>query len=123
MEKESELPYSTVYYRKNKERFRKYREKSKEKNKERQLKINHGITPEEQELMLVRCNGRCEICFVEVKKKDGMSQKSDYMCIDHCHNTGSIRGILCCRCNLALGGFKDSIDILKSAVKYLERSI
>lgn len=39
---------------------------------------------------------------------------------DHCHLTKRVRGILCHGCNLALGGFRDSIPALKSAIQYLE---
>lgn len=41
--------------------------------------------------------------------------------IDHCHETGIIRSLLCNRCNQALGLFKDDIESLKKAINYLER--
>lgn len=40
--------------------------------------------------------------------------------IDHCHVTGVIRGKLCYRCNVGLGYFKENIDIMKSALRYME---
>lgn len=40
--------------------------------------------------------------------------------VDHCHVTGVIRGTICHHCNVGLGMFKDDIDLLKSAVRYLE---
>ncbi|MDK2744310.1 MAG: endonuclease VII domain-containing protein [Nitrospira sp. BO4] len=40
-------------------------------------------------------------------------------CLDHCHETGNIRGMLCCFCNMGLGGFKDSALSLENAIKYL----
>lgn len=40
--------------------------------------------------------------------------------VDHCHVTGVIRGIICHHCNVGLGMFKDDIDLLKSAIRYLE---
>ena len=39
--------------------------------------------------------------------------------IDHCHQTGEIRGILCAGCNVALGGFQDSPELLQKAIDYL----
>jgi Recombination endonuclease VII len=41
------------------------------------------------------------------------------LCVDHCHRDNKVRGLLCFKCNAALGHFKDSIDILKNAVQYL----
>ena len=40
--------------------------------------------------------------------------------IDHNHKTNKIRGILCGNCNMGLGHFKDNLDVLKNAIKYLE---
>ena len=58
-----------------------------------------------------------------------MQQKIDVLdkmcirdrCIDHCHKTGKIRGLLCDTCNRALGLFKDDIQMLKNSVAYLEK--
>jgi hypothetical protein len=40
--------------------------------------------------------------------------------IDHCHNTGKVRGLLCDHCNKGLGLFKDNIDYLNKAIEYLK---
>ena len=40
--------------------------------------------------------------------------------MDHCHKTKKIRGLLCHTCNSGLGMFKDNIEYLKNAIKYLE---
>ena len=42
--------------------------------------------------------------------------------LDHCHITEKVRGFLCNPCNTALGNFKDSIDVLKRAIQFMERS-
>lgn len=55
----------------------------------------------------------CHICCRKFKTERDRS-------IDHCHVTGVIRGQLCFSCNTALGHFKDDIDVLKSALRYLE---
>ncbi len=39
--------------------------------------------------------------------------------VDHCHVTGKIRGILCYSCNVGLGCFKDSDELLRSALRYI----
>jgi len=57
----------------------------------------------------------CCICFDPFKSKRNTF-------IDHDHNTGKIRGLLCPSCNTALGLFKDNVSILKSAIIYLTSS-
>ena len=42
------------------------------------------------------------------------------LCIDHCHSTGVVRGLLCTHCNFALGHFKDDIDRMERAIMYLK---
>ena len=53
--------------------------------------------------------GCCEIC-------GGIQRLS----VDHSHTTGTVRGVLCHRCNVGLGMFKDNIESLRSAINYLE---
>lgn len=52
---------------------------------------------------------QCVICGVETTK----------LVVDHCHKTGSIRGLLCTNCNLGLGHFKDDPLLLEFAIQYL----
>jgi hypothetical protein len=76
---------------------------------------------------------KCKICESESQKnkyrknpeetKLTHRSRAKYLAVDHCHKTGKIRGLLCHYCNIALGGFKDSIESLKKAIKYLEGSI
>lgn len=57
-------------------------------------------------------NGLCAIC----------SQPEPYgrqLALDHCHDTGAIRGLLCTGCNMALGIFRDDVDVLQKAIEYL----
>jgi hypothetical protein len=56
---------------------------------------------------------KCEICNEPLQRGAGKSA------IDHNHETGSLRGILCGKCNMGLGLFKDSTEVLQSAIKYL----
>ena len=80
----------------------------------RRLKRVYGITSETFKSMIKNQKGNCAIC----KNKLDISKNTH---IDHDHVTGEVRAILCQNCNTALGSFKDSIDILKSAVKYLKK--
>ena len=72
----------------------------------------YGVTKEEFYVIFEKQGGKCAICLDPITDKDSM---------DHCHNKNKARGILCTNCNIALGQFKDSIENLKSAIKYLNK--
>jgi Recombination endonuclease VII len=77
------------------------------------LRYRYGISVQEFSAIPERQGGVCAICKEAETKHQNLS-------VDHCHATGVNRGLLCDRCNRSLGGFRDSIQILKSAVCYLE---
>ena len=81
------------------------------------LKTRYGITVEQRNKMFLEQDGLCAICSTELSVKIRASNKA---CVDHCHESGIIRGLLCLKCNSALGKFNDSLELVKSAVKYLE---
>ena len=56
----------------------------------------------------------CEICG------KGFEDNGKALAVDHCHSNGHVRGILCEVCNKGLGHFKDNVDVMKNAIKYLE---
>jgi len=58
--------------------------------------------------------GSCFICGLDKDRRN--------LCIDHCHTTGKIRGLLCDSCNVGLGRFKDNTNLLEKAIKYLNDS-
>lgn len=70
----------------------------------------YGLTEETYNIMFDQQSGQCKIC------------KSDrFLVVDHCHDTGSIRGLLCHHCNSGLGQFRDSEDFLLAAIEYLQQ--
>ena len=71
-----------------------------------------GITPEQLADRYERQEGCCAICKTEVALMESA--------IDHNHETGEFRGVLCKQCNRALGMFGDSPVVLRNAVEYLE---
>lgn len=84
----------------------------------RYLTRTYGITIDDYETMLKNQNNKCKICFGPGFK---MADHHDLLLVvDHCHETGIIRGLLCHNCNRALGLLKDSIFNLLSAKDYLE---
>lgn len=85
-------------------------EKAKAMARKAQMKWKYGITQEEYDKMLADQGGVCAICKKESKD----------FCLDHDHSTKQNRGILCRTCNMAIGHFKESLENLRSAIKYLE---
>jgi len=75
------------------------------------LKERHHITAGEYKALAARQNGLCAICLGP--------PSSSRLAIDHCHTTGRIRGLLCTKCNLGLGSFRDRRDWLLRAAEYL----
>ena len=107
---------------------KKWRSQDHVKEKERAYnfkylkKYHYGMSWEEY-LEKVRAAGNaCEICkqeFLPIDYKSG--KRGNAACIDHDHNTGKIRGVICNRCNRALGLLKDSRSILIAAAEYLAK--
>jgi hypothetical protein len=64
--------------------------------------------------MLEEQEHKCAICLTSDTDLDKL------LSVDHCHTTGKIRGLLCNNCNLALGNFKDNLNSLENAIKYLK---
>jgi len=81
----------------------------------------YGITVEDYKKLLKKQKGKCAICLKEewAKNRDGTIQN---LAIDHDHITGNIRGLLCFSCNRGIGYLKDSIEILKAALVYLQNN-
>jgi ribosomal protein S14 len=86
----------------------------------------YGLTIQTRQELLDSQGGSCPICNSELKMPSkGNHRNSEvvgrhYAVVDHCHDTGRTRGILCGKCNLMLGKAEDNIEYLKSAIKYLE---
>jgi len=94
-----------------------YVENDLEYLKKYRMKARYGITLEEYDVMNEEQNGQCAICGTtggkyEETKKCGLS-------VDHCHETGTIRGLLCNDCNTGIGHFKDNPQLLNNAYEYL----
>lgn len=75
-----------------------------------------GLTKTGYREMVLRQSGKCFTC-----PRVPTGVRGDYLNIDHCHRTGKVRGLLCTKCNFALGHFKDDLSILRRAISYLEK--
>ena len=72
------------------------------------IKTRYGLTPEQVDAMYAAQNGQCAVCKKAIEKFH----------IDHNHNTGAVRGLLCHRCNVRIGGWDDG-EWLSSALRYM----
>lgn len=82
-----------------------------EKRLLRKLK-EYGITPEQFENMQAFGGHKCHICG---------NPFDLYPYIDHCHESGAVRGILCFRCNTAIGSLRDNPTLIRRAADYVEQ--
>lgn len=106
----------------NRIRERAYGKKKYQQRKEKHLraakiakfKKKYGITPDQAAQMLVAQGGVCAICKTNEWTAAGPS-------VDHCHATGTVRGILCNRCNAAIGFFREDVVRMRSAIDYLAK--
>lgn len=79
----------------------------------------YGITPDQYREMFAKQDGKCAICRQSETGK--RAERGFPLAIDHCHSAGSVRGLLCNKCNLGLGNFNDEITRLEAALVYLRQ--
>lgn len=107
------------HYNENEAHLKEYRKQYHKNNKEtsrgRNVKRYFGITLEQEKEMMIKQNGKCKICE-RVFKDDRAGNRR---CIDHCHTTNKIRGLLCMTCNMGIGNFNDSKELLLKSIEYL----
>lgn len=94
-----------------------YANRYQERRMHEKRKQNYGLTPEQYKALHDAQGGLCAICGqAETRILKGV--KVD-LSVDHDHATGDIRGLLCGRCNSALGHFGDNIKLMQSAIEYI----
>lgn len=81
------------------------------------IKCLYGMSPAEFQALLVSQDQRCAICGTT--QPDGVGRIAQWN-VDHCHDTGKVRGILCSQCNIGIGQLRDDPDLLRAAISYLE---
>ena len=95
----------------NRAQFQKHKDNWQQTRKAYHRLWKYGITLDEYETLLQSTNGECQVC-----------NQIRPLVLDHDHETGKVRGILCAKCNSALGLFGDSVANLKQAIAYLEET-
>jgi len=107
--------YKTRHPEKTKEQARKDSQKNYYKlGQKSRIKSRYGLLLEEYNSIKNRQNNLCAIC----RKKEYEKELS----IDHCHKTGKVRGLLCQKCNTAIGLLNDDILLLKKTILYLKNN-
>lgn len=117
------------WYQNHLDERKQYRMANKERTKINQkkygrnwkLKSKYGITLEQYNDLLKKQNGVCAICLsLETRTYKNKNIVVESLCVDHDHETGKIRGLLCHKCNSALGLFMESEESLEKAINYLK---
>lgn len=96
------------------------------KNPWRGLWLNHKVTQQQYEVMLNAQEYRCAICLRHEsdcarKSKHGNRVYQIILHVDHDHDTGMVRGLLCHQCNTMLGYAREKCQVLQNAISYLQK--
>ena len=110
-----------AYRKKNKEKHaaakKVYQRAHKDKMRNWRLMWKYGIDSEEYDRILRSQNGVCAIC--EQPETHLSHGRIVHLSVDHDHDTGKVRGVLCNACNKGLGHFRDDVKLLKTAIRYI----
>lgn len=93
-------------------------EKAREWGSKKHRRRKYGLTQQQYEAMIQNQKSLCAICQ-EPETHITRGGHQGQLAVDHCHVTGKIRGLLCFRCNVALGKFRDNPIYLQNAMVYL----
>lgn len=108
-------PCRKQYRRDNIERTRAYTAANRDRIRDASFRKIYGITLEHYNHLLSKQNGRCALCRTDVPGGRG------HFHVDHNHETGKVRGLLCHNCNIGLGNFRDNPELLRRAARYISR--
>jgi hypothetical protein len=98
---------------------REYRATIQDRLRDQRFREKFGITLSQYNTMHADQDGKCAICGnPETITRNGNVRM---LAVDHCHETGKVRGLLCGTCNPMIGYAKDSIALLEAAITYLEK--
>ncbi len=102
-----------------KSKSRRYHAAKPQIKRAQHLKKLYGLTAKDYDAKLAAQKGVCAICG----KENSQIARTGVLCrmhVDHDHNTGQVRGLLCNHCNRGLGAFKDDTQLLQAAIRYLQ---
>ena len=96
------------------------RQKTKIKQREKSLIKKYNLNLSQYQKIHDSQNGVCKICGDKETALQPNGREKKDLCVDHCHKTNKVRGLLCHSCNAGLGHFFDSVVRLEQAIEYLE---
>ena len=97
--------------------YREHRKVYKTDYTDKDLQRKYGISLLEYSQIFMAQGGKCAICGTEDPGTRNGEKKA--FAVDHCHTTGKVRGLLCEACNTGIGKLKEDVEILQSAIRYL----
>lgn len=112
--------YKSLYPEKHKEWARIGRERLGPIRNLKEITRVRGLTLEEYYVIEGRQDGKCAICGQPETRKSRTSGNICRLALDHNHSTGKIRKLLCHACNQVIGHSRESIEVLKATISYLE---
>lgn len=98
---------------------KRFRESNPERAKGYELNKSFGISISDYMDMYEKQDHKCLVCGKEGVAFSQSSDSRKTLVVDHCHDSGKVRGLLCGTCNLGLGYFEDNTDTLEKAISYL----
>lgn len=113
------VEYQRAYRERNAAKLRQQTKAWQDENRDRMrdylLKYTYGVEVGTYERLLKEQDARCACCHTDRPGGRGRFH------LDHCHQTGAVRGLLCFDCNVGIGKLGDSVEGLQRAISYLER--
>ena len=110
----------SAYYVQHRSRFKKYNASKRESMRIYHLKRNYGIDDAEYQSLLVKQNFCCAICAQPETSINGVTKKTNFLAVDHCHETNKVRGLLCQNCNVGIGKLQENSELIRKAADYLD---
>jgi len=110
-----------------KQRLQRYKEEGRTREwyrlrgREKKLKVDFGISQDDFNRILAEQKGVCAVCGRPERSKPSRGKLAvRRMAVDHNHETGEVRGLLCSKCNMGIAQLDESVEILARAITYLE---
>ena len=119
-QKKKHAEYMREYNKRKPEKKKSYRKNYRENHKANQLRAKYGITIEEYQAMLDNQGGVCKLCGLVETVKISRGEGVRSLAVDHDHNTGKVRGLLCHQCNVVLGQYEKHKDLFPKFQEYID---